>query len=175
MFSLLAMNGHPEAANEIADYYYFQAEVDVEKLIQWRERAIELGSEEDAYELADFIIDEVPEQIDKAIATLKSLQTSNRYKERAGLKLARIYMRGSGGKKDFSKGLALTQKLADEDNYNAMADLAFYHYQGMGVKKDVKKALELLRQAEALSIKETGRGNWGDFIKKLEKELGENE
>ena len=82
-------------------------------------------------------------------------------------------MRGSGGKKDFAKGLELTQKLADGKNYKAMADLAFYYYQGMGVKKDVKKALELLRIAENLSIEESGRGNWEDFIKKLEEEIGD--
>lgn len=173
MFEKLALEGHPEAANEMGDYHYFQAEVDTEKLIYWREKAIELGSEEDAYELADFIIDEAPDQIEKAISALKSLFNSKRYRERAQLKLARLYMRGSGGKKDYAKGLELSQKLAEEGNHNAMADLAFYQYRAMGMEKDVKKALDLLRKAEALSIKETGRGNWGDFIKDLEQELGE--
>lgn len=175
IFKKLAMDGHPEAANELADYHYFQEEVNSELLIYWRERAIELGSKEDAYELADYIIDERPGQIDKAIAALESLLDSKQYRGRAGLKLARLYMRGNEEVQDFAKGFALTQKLSDEDNYNAMADLAFYHYQGMGTSKDVKKALELLRKANDLARKDKGRGNWGDFIKKLEQELGENE
>src|SRR5690606_36132626 len=63
LFFTAAEMGHPEAAHEIADYYYFQENVNVESVIEWRERAIELGSKADIFELADFIIDEKPEEI----------------------------------------------------------------------------------------------------------------
>ncbi len=171
LFLIAANEGHPEAAHELASHYYFQEEVDVDKVIEWREKAIEYGSKEDIYELADFIIDEKIEAIDRAITLLESLFEEQWYKERALLKLSRIYMRGTGGKLDYKKGLEYVKACAALDNSNAISDLAYYYYQGMGVEKDIKKALELLVKAEAKVIEQSGSGMWGDFIKKLEKEL----
>lgn len=171
LFFITAEKGHPEAAKEIADYYYYQDKVDIDKVIEWREKAIEFGNKEDIYELADLIIDEKVEDIDRAILLLESLFTEQWYKEKATLKLSRIYMRGTGGKLNYDKGIEYVKICAEANNYNALSDLAFYHYKGMGVEKDVSKAYDLLVKAENRIIEKTGSGMWGDFIKQLEKEL----
>ncbi|OAV45156.1 tetratricopeptide repeat protein [Lewinella sp. 4G2] len=166
-----AAHHHPEAAHEIANYYYYQDEVDVEAVIKWRKKAIACGNTEDIYELADFIIDEQPEQIEEAIALLESLLTNRWYQERALLKLSRIYMRGTGGQQDYQKGIALVNKCVDLGNDNALADLAFYYFKGVGVTKDVKKAHQMLTQAEENALSKTGVSVYKDFIDILEKEL----
>lgn len=181
------------APHELANYYYFQDETDIEKVKEWREKSIALGCLEDVYEFADFLIDNSPKDIDKAIQLLESLIDTNDYKghpelgivigcpfmmgrkwhrKRAILKLGRTLMSGAGGKKDYKKGLYYTQMGADEKNPNSMADLAFYYYQGMGVEKDLQKAYDLLVAAEKRQIEERGSGNWETFIKKLANELG---
>lgn len=167
----VAEKGQPEAADEIANYYYYQDKVDNNKVIEWREKAINLGSKESIYELADFIIDEKVEDIDKAISLLESLLHEQWYKERAMLKLSRIYMRGTGNRIDYEKGIKYVTMCAEENNYNALSDLAFYYYKGMGIEKNVLKAYDLLVKAESKIIEKTGSGMWGDLIKKIEQEL----
>ncbi|WP_299701820.1 hypothetical protein [uncultured Pontibacter sp.] len=171
LFFRAAEMGHPEAAHEIASYYYFQEHVDVERVVEWRDKAIELGSKEDIFELADFIIDEKPEEIDKAILLIESLLDEKWYRERALLKLSRVYMKGTGGKLNYERGIEYAEECATLNNYNALSDLAFYYYKGMGVDKDVQKAFDLLVKAEARVTEKTGSGMWGDFVKHLEKEL----
>ncbi|WP_196889434.1 SEL1-like repeat protein [Aureivirga sp. CE67] len=171
---IAAEKGHPEAANEIADYYYYQDNVDIDKVIEWREKAIKYGSKDDIYELADFIIDNKIESIDKAITLLESLISEQWFKEKALLKLSRIYMRGTGGKLNYELGIKYAKNCAEMNNYNALSDLAFYYYKGRGVEKNVPKAYDLLVKAENTIIEKTGSGNWGDFIKQLEKEITKN-
>jgi TPR repeat protein len=171
LFFATAEKGHPEAASEIASYYYFQENTDVEKVIEWREKAIQLGKKEERYELADFIIDEKVEEIDKAISLLESMLDDKWYKGRSMLKLSRLYMRGTGGKLDYEKGIAYAEACAKLENYNALSDLAYYYYKGMGVEKDIQKAYDLLVKAENKVKQKTGSGMWEEFIQQLETEL----
>ena len=80
-------------------------------------------------------------------------------------------MKGYGGKLDYKKGIKYAIECSKFNNYNAISDLAFYYYKGMGVKKNVQKAYDLLVRAEEIIIRETGSGSWQDFIKHLKKEL----
>ncbi|GGG13612.1 tetratricopeptide repeat protein [Pontibacter amylolyticus] len=171
LFFKAAEMGHPEAAHEIADHYYFQENVDADKVIEWREKAIALGSKADVLELADYIIDEKTEEVDRAVLLLESLLADKWYRERALLRLSRIYMRGTGGKIDQGKGIQYGQECAELGNYNALSDLAFYHYKGRGVDKNLQKAHELLVKAEERITEKTGSGMWGGFIKQLERDL----
>lgn len=170
-----AKKGHPYAAHKLANHYYFQDETDVEKVIKWREKAIEYGSKDDIYELADFIIDYKIEEIDRAVSLLESLLEEQWYKEKSLTKLSRIYMRDTGGKLDYEKGLYYTNEGIKLNNYNAISDLAYYYYKGVGVEKSVQKAYDLLVEAEERITEETGSGMWGEFIKLLEKELESKE
>lgn len=173
LFYETAEKGHPSAAHEIADYYYFKDSMIVDEVIHWREKAIALGNKEDIYELADFIIDHKLEAIDRAIDLLERLFDVPWYRDRAMLKLARIYMRGTGNRLDYKKGLAYTQECAGAGNVNCYADLAFYYYKGMGVEQNTQTAYDLLVKASELSKGEILEGSWDDFIKILEKELKE--
>lgn len=139
LFFETAEKGHPEAASQIASYYFLD-KVNVDKVIEWREKAIKYGSNKDIYELADFIIDYKIEEIDKAINLLESLFNDQRQREKALLKLSRIYMKGTGGKLNLEKGIEYTEECAKSNNYNALSDLALYYYKGLGVDKNIQKA-----------------------------------
>ncbi|MEM6801318.1 MAG: hypothetical protein AAF696_07925 [Bacteroidota bacterium] len=173
LFVELAAKGHPEAANEMAYHYYFQDETEVEKVIEWREKAIALGHEESVYELADFLLDEKPDEIERVLSLLETLLSSREYHDKSALKLARLYMRGEYMSANYERGIELTKALAEKEHMNAMSDMAFYYYHAKGVEKDVKKALELLEKAETQYKERFGSGNWEPFIQKLKKELVE--
>lgn len=166
-----AGKGHPDAASSVANYYYHQEKVDKNKVIEWREKAIEYGNKKDVFELADFIIDEKIEDIDKAIQLLESLTITESFEEKSSLKLSRLFMRGTGGKLNYEKGLKYAKRCAELNNANAISDLAFYYYKGTGVEKDVQKAYDLLVESEKKMIARTGRGTWGEYLNKLKKEL----
>lgn len=171
LFLLAADQKHPGAANQLASHYYFSEETDVEKVLEWREKAVEYGSVEDIYELADFIADEKPELIDKAIDLLKSLLDTYWYKSRASLKLSRIFMQGTGGRLDYEQGIKYARMSADQDNYNGLSDLAFFYFKGMGVEKDLHKALELLKKADRIAASKGVGGVFSDRIKAVEMEM----
>jgi TPR repeat protein len=170
LFFHTAEKEHPEAAHALANHYYFDGDMDVDKVIEWKEKAIAWGSVEDIYGLADFLISHKPERMEQAIALLKSLFDLEWYEERAWLKLSRIFMRVKSHV-NHQKGLEYAEACAKRGDYNALADLAYYYYQGQGVEKDVQKAYDLLVQAEKIIVSKTGSGMWRPFIKKLRKEL----
>ena len=163
--------GHPEAARQLANYHFFKDEVNNKKVILWREKAIELGSKEDRYDLADFLIDYEPKQIKKAIELLEGLLNDHWYKDRAALKLSRIYTRGTGGLKNLKKGIEIIKICAANKNYNCMSDLAFFYYQGMGVEKNIQKAYDLLVEADKIATKKFNPGAFDAQLKMLKKEL----
>ena len=171
IFRQLAKLEHPKAAAELAFFYQFQDSVLIDEVIRWREKAMAWGSVEDYYELADFIIDYQPEAIEKAIDALHVLLDHTNYKGRAALKLSRLYMRGTGGKLDYEKGIRLVNQSIVTGNLNAIADLGFYYYKGMGVEKDLQKAYDLLLQANQISIEKWGGGMWDEQIELLKKEM----
>lgn len=171
IFRQLAKLEHPKAAAALASFYQFQDSVQIDEVISWREKAMAWGSVEDYYELADFIIDYKPEAIDKAIDALAFLLDHTNYKGRAALKLSRLYMRGTAGKLDYGKGIQLVNQSIATGNLNAIADLGFYYYKGMGVDKDLQKAYDLLLQANQISIEKWGGGMWDEQIEVLKKEL----
>lgn len=170
LFFQAAEKEHPEAAHALANHYYFGGDMDVDKVIEWREKAIAWGSIEDVYELADFLIRHKPEYMDRAIALLESLLDLEWYEERAWLKLSRVFMRVKSHA-NHHKGLEYAEACAKRGDYNALADLAYYYYHGQGVEKDVQKAYDLLVQAEKMIISKTGSGMWRPFIKQIAKEL----
>jgi len=171
IFRQLAKLEHPKAAAALASFYQFQDSAQLDEVISWREKAMAWGSVEDYYELADFIIDYKPEAIEKAINALQLLLDHTHYKGRAALKLSRLYMRGTAGKLDYEKGIRLINQSIATGNLNAIADLGFYYYKGMGVDKDLQKAYDLLLQANQISIEKWGGGMWDEQIEVLKKEL----
>lgn len=171
IFQQLAKLEHPKAAAAVASFHQFQDSVQIDEVINWREKAMVWGSVEDYYELADFIIDYKPEAIDKAIDALQLLLDHKYYQARAALKLSRLYMRGTAGKLDYKKGIQYVKQSFAAGNLNAIADLGFYYYKGMGVDKDLQKAYDLLQQANQLSMEKWGGGMWDEQIQLLKKEL----
>jgi len=171
IFEKCALAGHPEAASQMANHYYFMDEVDEEKVIYWREKAIENGSKEDIFELGEFLIDDVEEGIERGMEWMELLRDDPGYKKRAMLKLSRMYMDESKGIQDYEKGIKYAKELVETGHYPAMADLAFYYYKGMGVEKDLYKSLELLEKASELSLQRLGMDFFSEKIEKVKEEI----
>ncbi len=172
LFYLVAAMGHPDAAHQIADHFEFQENTEVEKVLEWRRKAVAYGSLRGMYELADFIIDYKKSAIPEAIQLLERLIVEvPGYRARAALKLSRVYMREGWEWTDFDKGIKYVRIARGGGNYNGTADLAFYYYRGKGLEKDVHKALELLKEANQKAIERLGSGWWDEEIALLEKEL----
>lgn len=167
----LARQNHPTAAASIASHYEFQEEVESDSVITWREKAIRWGNVEDNYELADFIIDYRPDLKARAVAALEALLDHRGYAGRAALKLSRLYMRDEGDFKNLEKGIELVNTSAKLGNLNAKADLSFYYFRGIGVEKDLQKALDFLVEANELANERFGGGMWDEEIELIKQEL----
>ena len=156
LFKDLAEKGDARACHELANHYYFNTG-EKDEVIKWRSLAIEGGETADLKELADFIIDEYPGKIDLALETLHTMQQYDINAAWACWKEGAIYMKGIGETApDHARGFLLTQKASDLGHMVAKSDLAFFYYQGMGVAKDLHKALQLLTEANEAS-KEVNR------------------
>ena len=167
----LAPQGHPTAAASIASHYEFQEEVESDSVIAWREKAIRWGNVEDNYELADFILDYRPDLKTQAVAALEVLLDHRGYAGRAALKLSRLYMRDEGDYRDLKQGIQLAMRSSDLGNLNAKADLSFYYFKGLGVEKDLQRALDFLVEANELSNERFGGGMWDEEIELIKKEM----
>ncbi|MDF2189566.1 hypothetical protein [Paraflavitalea sp. CAU 1676] len=151
LFKQLAEGGDARACHELANHYYFNTS-EKDEVIKWRQRAIAEGESEDLKELADFIIDEYPEKIVIALDTLHSMQENGLHMAWAWWKEGHVYTQGIGTvKPDPAKGFALIQKASELGLTVAKGDLAYHYHKGIGVPKDLHKALELLEEANEAS------------------------
>mgnify|MGYP000424257514 FL=1 len=171
IFRTLATVHHPNAASSIASHFEFQEEVESDSVIVWREKAIQWGKVEDNYELADFILDYRADLISRAIQALESLLSHKGYAGRGALKLSRLYMRHEGAFKDLEKGLQLVRQSAAAGNLNAKADLSFYYYKGIGVERNLQKALDFLIEANEQSKERFDGGMWDEEIELIKREM----
>ena len=151
LFKQLADGGDARACHELANHYYFNT-AEKDEVIKWRQRAIAEGESEDLKELADFIIDEYPEKIDLALDTLHTMQQNNIQAAWAWWKEGHIYIKGIGAvKPDLQRGIALIEKASELGHAVAKGDLGHYYHKGIGVPKDLHKALALLEEANEAS------------------------
>lgn len=151
LFKDLAEKGDARACHELANHYYFNTG-EKDEVIKWRSLAIEGGEAADLKELADFIIDEYPDKIERALEALHTMQQYNVHAAWACWKEGTIYMKGVGETApDPARGFLLTQKASDLGHTVAKSDLAFFYYKGLGVAKDLHKALQLLTEANEAS------------------------
>ncbi|NMM47939.1 tetratricopeptide repeat protein [Marinigracilibium pacificum] len=163
--------GHPEAAAELADYYSFQDDMDIEEVIKWRKKSVELGDEDEKYELADFIIDYKPSDHQLAVKMLEELTEFDRFADRAYLKLSKLYINDEYGIEDHDKAIEYVNKAVSLGNFVAKADLAFYYFNGLGVEMDKEKALKLLIEANDEARKKMGEEPWNEVIEQIKSEI----
>lgn len=151
LFRQLADGGDARACHELANHYYFNTS-EKEEVIKWRQRAIAEGESEDLKELADFIIDEYAEKIDLALDALHTMQQNGLHAAWSWWKEGQIYIKGIGSvKSDIQRGISLIQKASDLGHTVAKGDLGHYYHKGIGVPKDLHKALALLEEANEAS------------------------
>ncbi|WP_276482007.1 tetratricopeptide repeat protein [Paraflavitalea pollutisoli] len=186
LFTQLAENGDARACHELANHFYFNTS-DKEAVIKWRQLAIAGGESDDLKELADFIIDEYPDRIELALDTLHTMQQYHLKEAWAWWKEGKIYTQGIGGiKADPQRGMELVQKASDLGHTVAKGDLAHYYHKGIGVAKDLHKALALYQEANEASRTFNNQyfstdddsdepledGDYEDEIELIKKEIG---
>src|SRR5688572_2135351 len=107
-----------------------------------------------------WIDEERTDKISEILSTLHACVEEGTWSKRAHLVLNRIYMKGFGIPANPEKAIYHAIKSAEEGNYNAMSDLAFYYFKGMGVEQNFQTSLYWMQKANDASD--------GMFIDKLE-------
>ncbi len=149
-FKLSSELGYKEASYEVAHNYELGMGVKTSYNMarKYYIKAIEQGHIVAKYQLADLYIDHFPENITDAIRLLEEIIQDNEYQGLACMKLGRIYLRGTGGvEKDFIKARQWFEQGLTYDNDNCSMDLSYLYFYGLGVDKDLKKALAFVEQA----------------------------
>ena len=141
--------GSSEAANELADMYYFGFGVkeNYKKAEFYWQQAADAGNEMGQFDLANYYYDHLHEKIDEAISLYKDLIKKNEFTGNSYLKLGRIYYRGLGIDKDVNEAISWLTKGVEVVDGNSCMDLAYIYYQGEDVEKDVEKAIALVEKA----------------------------
>lgn len=141
--------GNTEAANELADMYYFGFGVkeNYKKAESYWMQAAAADNEMGQFDLANYYYDHLNEKIDEAIKLYKALIDKNEFIENSYLKLGRIYYRGLGVDKDVNEGIFWLVKGVEAGDGNSCMDLAYIYYLGEDVVKDVEKAISLVEKA----------------------------
>lgn len=125
-------DGVKESRNQAAKYYLI---------------AIEQGHIVSKYKLADLYIDYFPEKISDAITLLKEIINDGEYEDLACAALGKIYLKGKNVDKDYQKAKAWFEKGVEYEHSSCYMDLSFMYFFGLGVGKDLNKALELVELA----------------------------
>lgn len=141
--------GYDEASYEVARNYYFGTGVkqSYNMAAKFYIKAIEQGHIIAKYYLADLYIDHFPDKILDAIALLKEVIQDKEYESHACLKLGRLYQRGKGVEQDYPKAREWFEKGLEYDSYNCSMDLSYLYFYGLGVNKDLNKALVYVEMA----------------------------
>jgi hypothetical protein len=105
-------------------------------------------------QLDDLIDDEKTEKISEILNGLERLSNSKdeNHKVWAFNKLSDIYLRGFGPvPPDMTKALEYNQRAVDLNSHKAISNRAACYFFGLGMTKDINKALELATKANELS------------------------
>lgn len=141
--------GNSEAANELADMYYYAYGVkeNYKKAEFYWQQAASAGNEMAQFDLANYYYDHLNEKIDEAIKLYKTLIKKDEFTGNSYLKLGRIYYRGLGVNKDVNEAISWLTKGVEVVDGNSCMDLAYIYYRGDDVEKDVEKAISLVETA----------------------------
>lgn len=141
--------GYKEASHEVARNYEMGSGVKTSYNMasKYYLKAIEQGHIVAKYDLADIYIDYFPEKTPEAICLLEEIIADKEYESLACLKLGKLYLRGTGVKKDYQKAKQWFEQGLEYNSYNCSMELSYLYFYGLGVEKDLNKALELVEQA----------------------------
>lgn len=150
-FKLSSEMGYAEASYEVANNYELGSGVKTSYNMakKYYQKAIEQGHIVSKYYLADLYIEHFPKNIVDAICLLEEVIAQKEYEGHACLKLGRIYLRGKTGETDYVKARQWFEKGQEYQSKNCCMDLAYIYFYGLGVSKDLHKALELVEIAGA--------------------------
>jgi Sel1 repeat len=100
---------------------------------------------------SEWIEEEKSDKIDEILAILQECVNDEFLGPRAHWLLSKVYMKGIGLPANLALAIDYVQKSAASGNYNAMADLSFYYFKGMGVAQSTLKAIEWMESANEKS------------------------
>lgn len=150
LYKKAADMGHTEAAFRLGQSYYFDADTAENRAqtILWWRVAASKGHAGAAFYLADLFIDSPSaERLQEAGKFLEPLTRNEDDAGKAHFLLGKIYRKGPEGEPDYAKAVDHFRKAADLGMKIAKSELAFHHVKGLGVEKDLNRALALLEEA----------------------------
>jgi TPR repeat protein len=144
LFEFAAERGHPLAQVKVGDYYSSGTFVkqDIQKAISWYKKAAVQESPQALFQLGVFAADGIGEAKNRAKATELFLKSAIMGYPRAQYNLACYLLEDKRSKP--KAAFFWFKRAAVQNDPKAQKQLAFCFLQGIGVKKDTKKALKWL-------------------------------
>jgi TPR repeat protein len=147
-FMKAAVQGHPQAENEIGNAYYYGSGMpkNMPEAEKWYQMAVQQGEPNAMVGLSQIYFDKG--RIDEAIQLIsKSASLGNAV---AMDNLAFCYMEGKGIKVDKEMAVYWLKKSVDCGYAKAFANLAYCYMRGEGIERDYKKMFELYKKGAEL-------------------------
>lgn len=146
----VAEHNDPRACSKVASYYCME-EQNSELQFYYLKKAAIKGDYLSKKEVVEFIIDKMNAEIKLALMILKELKDLANTKAWAYYTEANIFLKGNGVPKDLKKGLLLLETAANYKYAMAMADYAYFLFNGIGIEKNKNLAKEMLLEANKIA------------------------
>lgn len=143
-----AQKGHPRGMNNLAYCYQkgYGVTQDFEKAAEWYKKSADLGIVESMIELADYYEEVLVDYKKAKVWVEKAAEAGN---AEAINRLGVIYL---DREKNYNEAIKCFNRAIELEVPNAYRNLALCYRDGTGVKKNLKKAEELLLKAAQLGI-----------------------
>lgn len=143
-----AQKGHPRGMNNLAYCYQkgYGVTQDFEKAAEWYKKSADLGVVESMIELADYYEEVLVDYKKTKVWVEKAAEAGN---AEAINRLGVIYL---DREKNYNEAIKCFNRAIELEVPNAYRNLALCYRDGTGVKKNLKKAEELLLKAAQLGI-----------------------
>lgn len=157
----IAEQNDPRACREVASYYRLEEENSELEFYFLKKAAIK-GDYLAKKELVEFITEEKNSDIEFALNILTELKELTNTTAWAFYTEANIFLKGIGLAKDTKKGLLLLDTAVNHKHAMAMADYAYFLFNGIGIEQNKDLAKNLLLDANKIA-----NGRFTDILKKM--------
>lgn len=158
----VAEKNDPRACSELASYYSVE-EQDPEMEFLFLKKAIIKGDYLSKKKLVEFITEECNSEIELALTILTELKNLSNISAWAYYTEANIFLKGIGLVKDIKRGLFLLNTAVNHKYPMAMADYAYFLFNGIGIEQDKVLAKNLLFEANKIA-----NGRFTDILKMMD-------
>jgi hypothetical protein len=157
----IAEQNDPRACSEVASYYSIEEQNSELEFYFLRKAAIK-GDYLSKKKLVEFITEEKNSEIELALTILTELKDLRATTAWAYYTEANIFLKGIGFAKDIKKGLLLLDTAVNHKYAMAMADYAYFLFNGIGIEQNKDFAKNLLLEANKIA-----NGRFTDILNKM--------